>query len=121
MNSIFDENDDSQKAGEKRSRPPGMSSLNLSDYDGEKTESWTGHDYEPSMQPMSIAETVRGSGLAYAAGVTLVASVVFMLLLGWFIDRLAGTGPYGAVGGIILGAIIGFVQFFRLTSQIFKK
>jgi F0F1-type ATP synthase assembly protein I len=59
--------------------------------------------------------------LAYAAAVILLASIVFMLILGWFADLLFGTSPWGIVGGIVLGSIIGFVQFFRTTSQILKK
>jgi F0F1-type ATP synthase assembly protein I len=44
-----------------------------------------------------------------------------MLILGWFADLLLGSSPWGIVGGIILGAAIGFLQFFRITSQIFKN
>jgi F0F1-type ATP synthase assembly protein I len=72
-------------------------------------------------KPESIEETVRRSGLAYTAGIALFAAVVFMMVLGWGADVLLGTSPWGIVGGIIIGSAIGFIQFFRLTSQIFKK
>lgn len=72
-------------------------------------------------EPESYAETVRRSGLAWSAGVVFFASITFMLILGWGADLLFGSSPWGKVGGIILGSVIGFVQFFRLTSQIFKK
>ncbi len=72
-------------------------------------------------EPESQAETARKSGLAYAAGITLFASVVFMMIIGWGADLLLGTAPWGIVGGIVLGALVGFVQFFRLTSQILKN
>jgi len=71
--------------------------------------------------PESMAETVRRSGLAYSAGIAFVAAVVFMLILGWGADLLLGTAPWGVVGGIIVGSVIGFVQLFRISSQIFKK
>jgi len=77
--------------------------------------------FQTAAEPESIAETARKSGLAYGAAITLFGSVVFMLILGWFVDLLLGTQPWGIVGGIALGAIIGFFQFFRITSQIFKK
>jgi len=72
-------------------------------------------------KPESMAETMRRSGLAWSAGIAFFAAVVFMLVLGWGADVLLGTSPWGIVGGIVLGSIIGFVQFFRITSQIFKK
>ena len=72
-------------------------------------------------EPESMAETVRRSGLAYSAGIAFVAAVVFMLILGWGADLLLGTTPWGVVVGIVLGSIIGFIQLFRISSQIFKK
>ena len=71
-------------------------------------------------QSETADETIRKSGLAYSAAIILFASIVFTLVLGWFADLLFGTSPWGKVGGIILGAIIGFIQFFRTTSQILK-
>jgi len=68
--------------------------------------------------PESAGETARKSGLAFSAGISLFASVVFMLILGWFVDLYVGSSPWGIVVGITIGAIIGFVQFFRTTRQI---
>ena len=68
----------------------------------------------------SLAETARNNGLAYAAAITLFGAVIFMMIIGWFADLLLGSSPWGIVGGIVLGSIIGFIQFFRTTSQIFK-
>ena len=81
---------------------------------------------EPEMFQMhtkseSTAETARKSGLAMSAAIALFGSVVFLLIIGWFADLLLGTSPWGIVGGIVLGSVIGFVQFFRTTSQIIKN
>lgn len=75
---------------------------------------------QTAYQPESSAETIRKSGLAYTAAIILVASIVFTLIIGWFADLLLGTSPWGIVVGIVLGSIIGFIQFFRITSQILK-
>ncbi len=64
---------------------------------------------------------MRRTGLAWSAATVLGGSVVFMLVIGWFFDLVFGSSPWGIVGGIVLGALIGFIQFFRITSQIFKK
>lgn len=76
--------------------------------------------FQTDFKPESLAQTARKSGLAYAAGITLFASIVFLMGLGWFADLLLGTSPWGIVGGIVFGSIIGFIQFFRITSQILK-
>lgn len=69
--------------------------------------------------PESTGENVRRSGLAWSAGIAFFGAVAFCLLLGWLADLLLGSSPWGIVGGIVLGSIIGFVQFFRLSSQIY--
>lgn len=69
--------------------------------------------------PPSENETYRRSGLAWSVGVVFFASVVFMLGVGWIADFVLGTAPWGLVIGIVLGSVIGFVQFFRISSQIF--
>jgi len=79
---------------------------------------------EPVVQapfaPETTAENVRRGGLAWSAGIALFASVAFTLFLGWIADKLLGSSPWGLVGGIVLGSIIGFIQFFRISSQIFN-
>ncbi len=71
-------------------------------------------------EPPSLDESVRRSGLAWSAGIVFFGSTAFMLGLGWLADLILGSKPWGLVGGIVLGAIIGFIQFFRITSQIYK-
>ncbi|MGD9590333.1 MAG: AtpZ/AtpI family protein [Pyrinomonadaceae bacterium] len=82
-------------------------------------------DHEPfvlsNAAPESIAETARRSGLAWSMGIAFFSAVVFMLLIGWGADLLFGSSPWGKVAGIVLGSVIGFVQLFRISSQIFRK
>ena len=72
-------------------------------------------------EPETVDETVRRSGLAWSLGIMFFASVAFMMFLGWGADLLLGTSPWGLVGGIILGSLIGFVQFFRTSSRLFNQ
>lgn len=71
--------------------------------------------------PETTDESVRKSGLAWSAGIVFFGSVAFMMFLGWLADLLFGSSPWGLVSGIVLGSIIGFLQFFRITSQIFSN
>jgi ATP synthase protein I len=63
-------------------------------------------------------ETNRKSGIAYAAALTLFASVVSLCGVGWLLDRWLGTDPWLLVIGIVLGAVAGFYQFIRMTSKL---
>jgi len=63
-------------------------------------------------------ETNRKSGIAYAAALTLFASVASMCGIGWLLDRWLGTNPWLMVVGLILGAAVGFYEFVRLTSKL---
>jgi ATP synthase protein I len=74
--------------------------------------------YQTDKNPESTAESNRKSGLAYSAVIMLVASILVFLGIGWVLDRYFNTAPWMLVGGIILGAIIGFYQFIRISSQL---
>ena len=74
----------------------------------------------PAYTPPTTDESIRMTGLAWSAGITLFASIVFMMLFGWFADLLFGSSPWGLVGGMVLGSIIGFVQFFRINQEILR-
>ena len=63
-------------------------------------------------------EINRKSGIAYAAGFALFACVLCLTAVGWAADKLWGTRPWLLVAGVVLGAIVGFYQFIRLTSQL---
>ena len=95
----------------RREYPPGFPE------NGPKPDVFVSEPYEPQ----SKADAIRGAGLAWSAGIIFFGSIVFMLILGWGADLLLGSTPWGIVGGIVLGSLIGFIQFFRISSQIFKK
>jgi ATP synthase protein I len=63
-------------------------------------------------------EANQKSGVAYAAALSLFFSVASLCGVGWALDRWLGTKPWLLVAGIVLGAIVGFYQFFRLTSKL---
>lgn len=103
-----------------------QSAINLNDYTVAPPDAvipanvQTGTKTE-SLPSETTAENLRKTGLAWSAATVLGGSVVFMLIIGWFFDLVFGSKPWGVVGGIVLGAIVGFIQFFRITSQIFKN
>ena len=73
-----------------------------------------------NFKPESEGETTRKSGLAYAAAFTLFSTVAVLLGAGYLFDRWLDSSPWGIIGGIVLGSIVGFYQFVRITSKIYK-
>jgi len=63
-------------------------------------------------------EANRKSGIAYGAALMLFSAVISCCALGWLLDRWLGTKPWLLVVGIVVGAIVGFYQFIRLTSRL---
>ena len=102
-NGIFDLDETENSGEEERKKPP-------------EAELFAPSNYTVA----SAEENVRRSGLAWSAGIVFFSSTAFMMFLGWGADLLLGSSPWGLVGGIILGSIIGFVQFARITSQIYS-
>ena len=115
-NLLGDDDDQVRESENKRVSPAGSAGLfgTASENDGEPFAISTARHE-------SFAETTWRSGLAWSAGIAFFASVAFMLVLGWGADLLLGSSPWGVVGGIVVGSLVGFVQLFRLSSQIFKK
>ncbi len=65
------------------------------------------------------ADENRKTGFAYAAGLTLFASVAAFTGLGYLLDRWLGAQPWGLVGGIVIGSAVGLYQFVRLSSKTY--
>lgn len=68
----------------------------------------------------NVGETNRKSGLAYGAALTLFASVLVFLGVGYALDSWLKSSPWGVVGGVVLGSAIGFYQFIKIANQINK-
>jgi F0F1-type ATP synthase assembly protein I len=65
------------------------------------------------------ADENRKAGFAYAAGLTLFASVAAFTGLGYLLDTWLVTQPWCLVGGIVLGSAVGLYQFVRLSSKTY--
>jgi ATP synthase protein I len=61
----------------------------------------------------------RKAGFAYAAAITLFASVASFCALGWMLDKWLGTDPWLLIIGIVLGSAAGLFEFVRLSSKTY--
>jgi ATP synthase protein I len=67
-------------------------------------------------QVKSFGET-SGAGDGYRLLGTLIGGVVGGLGLGWFFDRLAHTGPFGLIGGLLIGTAAAIYTIARSASR----
>lgn len=59
----------------------------------------------------------RALGQGFRVGSELLAAMIVGPLLGLGLDRLAGTGPWGLIGGIILGFAAGVLNVSRAMKE----
>ncbi|MBB5518953.1 AtpZ/AtpI family protein [Amphiplicatus metriothermophilus] len=59
------------------------------------------------------AKDGSGMGRAFRLSSELLAGLIVGVLLGWGLDRLAGTSPWGLLAGIFLGFAAGVLNVAR--------
>jgi ATP synthase protein I len=63
----------------------------------------------------------RRAGPYIDASWQLVGSLGLWTLVGWFLDKKLGSGPWLLVAGSLLGMGLGFYLFFRVIADIGKR
>ncbi len=57
-----------------------------------------------------------GYGLAFRLASEFVAGVIVGAAIGWGLDRMAGTSPWGLIGFLLLGFCAGVVNVIRASG-----
>jgi ATP synthase protein I len=68
----------------------------------------------------NVASSYRKAGPYLDASWQLAGSVLFWVLVGYFVDRWLHTTPWLLVAGAVLGIGLGFYLFFKALSAIGK-
>jgi ATP synthase protein I len=63
----------------------------------------------------------EGSGFGYRLIGELVGGVLGGLGLGWVVDRLAGTSPWGLIVGVLLGSCLSVFVIARSAGRMSAK
>lgn len=65
-----------------------------------------------------MAAKQNATGMRYAGlGFELVASVLVLTLLGWWVDRHFGSAPWGVLSGALIGLIGGMYNLVRQALE----
>lgn len=59
-----------------------------------------------------------GYGMAVRLGSEFVAAVLVGAGLGWGLDKLAGTSPWGLIGLLLLGFVAGVMNVMRVAGSV---
>ena len=65
-----------------------------------------------------LQETVVSSGPAAGASYTLIGAIILLGGIGYAVDLWRGTAPWGLLGGLGLGLIVGF---YELARTVWRK
>jgi F0F1-type ATP synthase assembly protein I len=63
----------------------------------------------------ALQENVSRSGPAAGASYALIGAIVLLGGLGYALDRWQDTSPWGTLGGLALGLIVGFYELIKVA------
>ena len=66
----------------------------------------------------ALQHTAEQAGPSAGAGYTLIGAIMLLGLIGYGIDRWAGTAPWFLVGGLLLGIVVGM---YELAKTVWRK
>jgi F0F1-type ATP synthase assembly protein I len=69
-------------------------------------------------KPNRAAEEYRQMGLAYTLPAMLVAPILLLTLIGYWLDAHYQKSPVFTLGGALLGAITGFINMIRTANKL---
>lgn len=70
------------------------------------------------VDPPAPAKADGALSMGFRIGTEFVSAVVVGVLIGWAIDRVAGTAPWGMVLLFLLGSAAGFLNVYRATVRM---
>jgi ATP synthase protein I len=70
----------------------------------------------PKQSQNPLFSPQSGLGFAYRVGIEFISGILVGLLLGYAVDHIFGTQPWGLVVMVLLGASAGLLTIFRMLG-----
>jgi F0F1-type ATP synthase assembly protein I len=67
--------------------------------------------------PPSVGKQISEAGTAWGVAFNFVATIIAGALLGWGFDWWRSTGPWGLLGGLVLGFVVALLQIIRYSLR----
>lgn len=74
-----------------------------------------GRGFSLARATQALQENVSRSGPAAGAAYTLVGAILLLGGLGYVVDGWQGTAPWGLLGGLLLGMVVGFYELIKVA------
>ncbi len=71
-------------------------------------------------KPSKEAEEYRQMGIAYTLPAMLVAPILLLMLIGYWLDNHFHKSPTFTLCGAVLGAVTGFINMIRAAGKLNK-
>lgn len=75
------------------------------------------HRMPEDKKPQEIIDAAKGVYILSSAGIQLVVSILIGFGMGLWLDRWLGTEPWLMILFILLGAVSGFLNIFRILKK----
>ena len=69
----------------------------------------------------SWQQSLREASTYLSLGMQMALTMVFFVVVGYFLDRWLGTAPWLLLLGAVLGMVSIFIHLFRLVADLNKK
>lgn len=66
----------------------------------------------------ALQNNAEQAGPAAGASYTLIGAIILLGGIGYAVDHWRGTSPWGLLGGLLLGLVVGF---YELAKTVWKK